>query len=495
MPISSVDSDTEELDSNLSSSIVKVFGDTEEVRQLAANLEAAEDGTDDKRHAWLAIAKLQSAIRCSRDNADKFATLLPIIEEIRHVVEACVEYFDGKLYTDEEMAHEVIQLMFKISNFYSIQGDREVCTKWLTKQKEFIANNKVLQNTADHAVWHNLIGGHLSRAYHEGIDEVHSLESIEHFREAVRIRMEHLDQRVRKPECTDLRHVVMCLASTLAQRAESLVLYDGTISPEVMELCVESLKVSESLTTDVLVNAKREPDHYRRAGASQWQAKVEMILGNLVDAKSEIEFAETEMEQHCEQYNAHGQLAMIKVDVAGIYQFYSYFCTGEEKENLIRLSQQKLNEAISICVEYGTEPMYKEQAQRDLEAGSNNRFISLAQAVYSTARKNEASKAAYHFLLTLLRGFIMFGTSSMVECAAIRYGDSCQDNVTEANITLALQAPGFYNQFRHFVQHASGVFIGTRLGDTVHTATHLLPHMPGPEDLVAGVSKHARLTN
>lgn len=147
------------------------------------------------------------------------------------------------------------------------------------------------------------------------------------------------------------------------------------------------------------------------------------------------------------------------------------------------------------AAEDGTEPMYKEQAQRDLEAGSNNRFISLAQAVYSTARKNEASKAAYHFLFTLLRGFIMFGTSSMVECAAIRYGDSCQDNVTEANITLALQAPGFYNQFRHFAQHASGVFIGTRLGDTVHTAAHLLPHMPGPEDLVAGVSKHARLTN
>lgn len=210
-----------------------------------------------------------------------------------------IQELDGKLGDNTELASDVVQFIFKIANYYYIAStlndvNFDECTYWLLKAKYFINNNS-LKNSIHDATLHNLMGKHKSRAYQTGRDTNRPLETVMHFKEAVRIHKEELGSSLDNPHDIALRHVQICYSKAMLQDAVWCILHDGKISADVQQTIAEAKSLLEELTPERLVLKNSKPDLYSQANCLQAEGEALMLAGNFAEAIIKITSASTIM--------------------------------------------------------------------------------------------------------------------------------------------------------------------------------------------------------
>ncbi len=363
----------------LHENLLRLLGDNERTEQMLAKLKLDYEIPELQQEAWLPILQqLNKDYYVARDNTAKFYSVEVLIGSLVEVATECISLLNGGLADNLALAEEVAQLHFKVSNYYSIAStlDKDkyavhedgsnyvICSEWLQKAGEFIQANGLV-NTKNHAIWHNLIGGHESRGFEVGFFTVYPYSCVEHFKEAVRIHQEKLGSKVENVDAVELRHVLMCLASTTAQWAMAEVLSKGCVTKEVQLACDEVGEILTQLTDNVMLLKNGSPDHYRIAGC--WQAKsyVSLLCGDFNTARTYIDIAEREMRDSIVVTNATGQLSAILADAAEI----GVACSTAKALDSRRLSEGKF------------EQMYADKANKILTNIESSRFSQLARII------------------------------------------------------------------------------------------------------------------
>lgn len=343
----------------------------ESTRTMIADLGSAGDDAVLLQRAWLPILQqLNASYYMARDNTKKFHSVTPLIDDLVKVTEICIKQLNGQLANNALLAEEATQLHFKVSNYYSLAStvdsrNYDLCSQWLKKAEDFIQANG-LAETKNHAILHNLIGGHESRGFVMGLLEVFPHSCVEHFQEAARIHNEKLDSKLENVKDVELRHVLMCLAHVTAQEAFNKVLLQGAVTADIKLACDATTAILDQLSDDVLLLPKDgSPDYYRRAGCLHAKAYVALLLGDFLGARTAIEKAEETMEASIAITGATGQLSLILNDVDNIHVAFGTAKALKSKQ----LSQGQF------------EDMYAKEADKQLASVSSNRFSQLARII------------------------------------------------------------------------------------------------------------------
>lgn len=349
----------------------KLFDATEkpsllqEKNTLIDNLDVA-DNQEKLQNAWQAIIKsLNPEYYVARDNTKKFYAVQPNIEALVNAVTAAEVALNGNLANNQSLAEDMTQFIFKVSNFYSIASTLEadnfdICSKWLEKAHKFITENNLLESK-QHSIWYNLIGGHKSREYQMGRSIERPEASVADFKNAVRIRKEILGNSLDNPNDIDLRHVQMCLASTLLQDAMWCVLHNG-FTDDVKQSCVEARQYLSELTDARLILANGKPDLYRRAGCAQSFGYLQMLEGHFKDARESMHRASELMKESIGATGATGQLSAILNDEANSL-IALYAITNDD--SYFQKAKKCFQESISLS-EGQFEQMYADVARKSL---------------------------------------------------------------------------------------------------------------------------------
>lgn len=85
--------------------------------------------------------------------------------------------------------------------------------------------------------------------------------------------------------------------------------------------------------------------------------------------------------------------------------------------------------------------------------------------------------ATYQYLMAPLGIFSAAKTASSISIGAA--GSGVISKMAGAALSVA-QAPGIYNQFRHFSQHATASVTDNAVMNKLHDLSHQLPHVEGP---------------
>lgn len=363
----------EEFNQHLSNLLIKYENKEALIQSLSSGIANAQDDITKLVDAWKPIVTiLNKDYYIARDKTEKFDEVSPLINSLELIVQECVSAFDGKA-ASADFIGDIVQLHFKCSNYFSLASTLSPanlgkCTSWLEKAGAFIDKND-LTDTRSHAIWHNLIGGHESRQYQMGLMELHPESSVEHFRQAVRIQRDVLGNKVNAQNAVELRHVMMCLGSTLVHRATSLALCVtdyAQLDKDLQEIVPEADAVLSQLTDDCLVLPQDgKPDLYRRAGTKQYTGYLALLQGDFDRACSLLDQAAIDMEKSLPATGAKGQLSQILNDVAKMH---------DAKAAAVRLRSIELSEN-------DFEQMYADNAKRDLARSNNNPYSRLGEIV------------------------------------------------------------------------------------------------------------------
>jgi hypothetical protein len=432
----------EEFNQHLSDLLISRENKEELIQNLNTGIAEAQGDVTKLIEAWKPIvAILNKDYWVSRDDTKKFHKVSPVINSLELIVQECINAFTGKAAGADFMG-ELAQLHFKCSNYYSIAStlspdNLQKCTAWLEKAGAFIAQNGLTDTRSD-AVWHNLVGGHESRQFQMGLMKVHPESSVEHFRQAVRIQHDVLGNKVEDPKAVELRHVMMCLGSTLVQQAMSKALMVATkieqftqdladveggsvyssvlyaqLDKDLQRLTSEAHEVLSQLTEDNLVLADSKPDLYRRAGTKQFTGYLSLLKGDFDSACSLLDQAARDMENSLPVTGAKGQLSQILNDVAKMY---------DAKAAAVRLRSIELSKS-------DFEQMYADNAKHDLANTSSNPYSRLGEIV---VRLNQRRALAMQSALSTTEGEMTLGTSSPTLLFQSHQQGSTSDEVKSA---------------------------------------------------------------
>lgn len=301
--------------------------------------------------AWQAIVQaLNKTYYVARNDLSGFQKIQKVIKPLENITETVVSQLNGKLKNNPELAAEIMQLHFRVANYYSIANDFNQAQKWLDRAGKFMNENN-LQISKEAAVYHNLRGGELSRQYQAGKLKEYPAASIKEFEEALVI---HKKLGNTLKDNTHMRHIQMCLASVIMQDAIWQTLQNDKITKQVR---------AEMDRTNKLLN-ELEPtlgdDGYRIAGTLQIRSYVSTLQGNFDQSLTYISQAQTAMPQ-----KDTGQLSNLLNEYANI-------CVAKAAANLLESNKLTAGKA---------ENMYAEQAQRSMQEISTHPYAKLARIV------------------------------------------------------------------------------------------------------------------
>lgn len=342
------------------------------------------DDQQKKQAAWQAIIKpLNPEYYVARDNTIKFNKVQPHITALAAAASAAIDALNGHLKDNPTLAADIVQFIFKVSNYYSIastleQNNFDECTKWLLKARDFIDNNG-LKNTLQDAIWNNLMGGHKSREYQMGRSTGRPSEAVTHFEEAVRIHTENLGSKLDNPNDIELRHVQMCLSSTLLQDVMWCVVNDGKVSEESQKSINKAKSLLEALTEEHLVLKNGTPDLYRRAGCLQSKGYILILEGNFEEAFEKMSLASCTMKHAIGNTGATGQLSAILNDEAGSWLALATKSKANAQDYIGKPNAQDYIAKAKTCLEESKklskgqfEQMYAENAEKMLAQINND---------------------------------------------------------------------------------------------------------------------------
>lgn len=367
--------------------------------KLIEALLSSDTNHSKQQDAWQQIIKaLNPEYYVARDNTTKFLKVQPHITALSAVVLAAVADLDGKLENNPTLAADVVQFIFKVSNYYSIAStldanNFDLCTQWLFKAHDFIFNNG-LKDTLQHAIWHNLIGGHKSREYQMGRNTARPSEAVTHFKNAVSIHKDKLGSNLDNPMDIELRHVQMCLSGTTLQDAMWCIVNDEKMSEEVNESINNAKYLLGELTEKRLVLKDGKPDLYRLAGCLQSQAYVLMLEGDFNGAIEKMSVASNTMKQAIGSTGATGQLSAILNDEAGALLAIATVKYPQEARYYVENAETCLKQSIALS-EGQFEQMYADNAKAMLDQiacdPANSFYSKLAVFVSKSAPDKSAT--------------------------------------------------------------------------------------------------------
>lgn len=324
---------------------------------LINNLAAAK--TDEQLiKDWQAIVQaLNKTYYVARNDLSGFKKLQKVIKPLESVTLDCMDQLKGKLNNNKELAAEILQLQFRVANYYSIANNFAQSKAWLDRANDFIQSNN-LQDTPEAAVYHNLRGGELSRQYQAGKLKTYPTASITEFEDALAIhkKIGHTLQAN-----THMRHIQMCLAGVIMQDALWITQTQQQVTPEVKQLMARSSELLDEL----------EPylgdDGYRIAGALQIRSYISTLNGDFMKAFDQINKA-----KHAMPVKDAGQLSSLLNE-------YSNICVALAQANLEQSQDLTAGKA---------ENMYAEKAKVNMQDISKHPYAKLAIIVMNS---NKAS--------------------------------------------------------------------------------------------------------
>ncbi len=362
------------ISTDLRASLAELFDATQNAEiiskkdELIAALDAVNAGDQAQLNsAWQAIIKLLNpAYYVARDNTKKFNSVRPHMLALETAVNAAHTALSGNLAENNGLAADLVQFIFKVSNYYSIAStldaaNFDTCSMWLQCAAETILSNG-LEDSLQHSIWHNLIGGHKSRAYQMGRDIGRPNAAVKHFAEAVRIHKEVLHSSLDNPNDVELRHVQMCYASTMLQDAMWVTLDAADLTAESIAARERAVELLNELTDARLVLKDGSPDLYRRAGREQARGYAFTLAGNFTAAAQSMQCAADLMRAAIGATGATGQLSAILNDQAEALISLAY--ATRSPENLDR-ARALLDESIALSAGQ-FEQMYADNARGSL---------------------------------------------------------------------------------------------------------------------------------
>lgn len=274
----------------------------------------------------LIVPVLLSTYYAARDDIKGFERLANAISDLEPVTDLCIATLTGKFKDHNKLANDLVQLQFRVSQYYSLSNQFEKCMVRHAKTEQYLADEG-LEETLNGAIWNNLCGGDLARQYTAGNLAEFPHSSVEHFQKALAIHNK-IGSTLEKTK--EMRHIQMCLTNVMLQEAMFLVLKHQEYTTEMYE----EVETAEGLISSL------EPhvfgDLYRMAGLCQSRSYVSILYGNFAEALSQIEQAADLMpkEQYGQSAHIHNDNGDVHLMIAALRYMQAIELTTNRSETM-----------------------------------------------------------------------------------------------------------------------------------------------------------------
>ncbi len=335
---------------SLRESLNKVLPDSTSKQEQINNVINASNSAEAIK-AWQPVVDvLLKNYYVARDDLAGFQKIGKVINSLSYVIDHCVAQLQGNLKSDPQLAKDLIQLYFRVANYYSIANDFEQASAWLDKTEVYV-KAEGLQQTENNSVYYNLRGGEWARQYQAGKLNNFPHESVENFEQALSI---HQSLGNTLASNKHMRHVQMCLASNITQEAIWIVQTEQKVTPKVKAMIARA----EKLLNELEPNLTNDP--YRIAGVLQARSNISLLRGEFDEAIAQMHKAAAAMPP-----KDSGQLS-------GILNDYANVCVAKAAASLIRANNISAGKA---------ENMYAEQATVGMEQIDQHPYAQLARII------------------------------------------------------------------------------------------------------------------
>jgi hypothetical protein len=347
-----------------------------ELQSLLNDFENSEN-PDAKLAAWQALADVVlKAYYVARDDNAMFKSMRDMIEPLTIFAAAYVNEFNGKLQNDKVFAAKIVQLLFRVANFYGMADQPEICSQWHDKAEQFIVANG-LENTSEYAILLNLRGGELSRRFKmyntDGSLNEFPEACVDYFQRALDLHKKIGSTLATTPH---MRHVQMCLAAVKVQRLQ----YEfQSIKPQTAAF-KQHFKDSIHGVFELLhaLYPTLGLDGYRIAQCLQIEAQLYLLQGEMTKA---VEMATASIPFMPEKQN--GQRSNLLNEVANIYITMANVLYGSigNTESKFMLKQMADHPYTKLAQQLAQNYELKISPSKDLLAVADN-FVVMATACY-----------------------------------------------------------------------------------------------------------------